>query len=263
MDKVTGKLTLSFVVGFSVVHCLAALVTVIRVVHRKKRQQLWWDDLFASIASFATLFLTGTTVAAYLMPEGGYPYAGRAFLFWIGLFLTPTVIWSGRVAVLNTIAYYLPPDAYPARLTTIWSSLGFAIAWIATLISKIFVSGLPIRAIPQPPFSKAATIFGLVLNLLGTAWLIGWPAYLLVKLSLGKSYQRLILTCFVFTTTLGAWDIWHAINTQNTSPYLFYSSHLELLFSVLVANVGWFVAVLVGLQPHKSQVEVSSDSGSR
>ncbi|EAU90801.1 hypothetical protein CC1G_09278 [Coprinopsis cinerea okayama7 len=233
--KLAQALSVPFVVSFGVAHTLACLTTIARLIHRYRRRQLWWDDLFALVASVASLFLVCTTVAAKAAPKGGYSIQVQALLFWCGFFLTTTVVWSSRLSILSTVIYFLPPGRN--RLITVYSFAILCVGYLTALVSKIFYSGIPVRLLPQPPFCKEVAILNIVLDTIATVWLVGWPAYILARMKLRKPVRRLFTVCFSCTACLAAMDIFHGVNVMTHSRHLFLSSHLELLFSVLVANI--------------------------
>ncbi|EAU90802.2 hypothetical protein CC1G_09279 [Coprinopsis cinerea okayama7 len=150
---------------------------------------------------------------------------------------------SSRLSIISTVIYFLPSGRN--RSITCYSFTGLCLAYLAALVSKIFYNGAPVPLVPSAPFSRVAVLINLTLNIAATLWLVGWPAYILVRMKLRKPHRRLFIVCFSCTLLLAAMDVFHALNIiVERFDVIMVSAHLELLFSVLTANVVILAAFL-------------------
>ncbi|KAF9534067.1 hypothetical protein CPB83DRAFT_756796 [Crepidotus variabilis] len=250
-------------IGLIVGYIVVFLSTIYRLCHRWNRHQLWWDDFWASVAFFCAILLCCLLVMGDTNPHTNIRYS--SFLAWIIFPLNSTTIWSSRLSIGTTVVRILPRSRY--RTISIVVNWLFCVMWLATVIQKIFVCGIPPPAVPKHcKFARTTAILGFTLNFLGSMWLVGWPAFIFVspknkrmhveKIKLLPAHHRLLVACFSTSMVLLVADVYHGF-------YFFYpgsgrmggiTGHLECMISLFICNVLVLVAAVYRLlnkpKPH-------------
>ncbi|KAH6885567.1 hypothetical protein BKA70DRAFT_1466021 [Coprinopsis sp. MPI-PUGE-AT-0042] len=229
--------------GYSVGYGIAILSTIARLHHRKRRQQLWWDDVWAALALLTALHLLTFDVVKWSLDFEGFSIRAQSFFWWAAFCAQSTAIWSSRLSIQTTIVYFLPPG----RNRTI--SKGAAgvlfIAYLGGMLSKLFWNGIPIPIIPKPPYSKVPTIINLALGIVSTVWLVAWPAFILMKMKLRRSVRRVLMIAFGSAVLLLASEIFHGVNLMTFAYHLLKASaHIVLVLSVVLSNIIVIVAAI-------------------
>ncbi|EAU90809.2 hypothetical protein CC1G_09286 [Coprinopsis cinerea okayama7 len=224
-------------IGLTIGHFLACASTVVRLVHRARRRQIWWDDAWAGVALFFTLF----SLAVWYTITFNTKMLSRSatsFLAWANFFTQPAVIWASRLSIQATVIRFLPPGRNRTVSRHAFGALAFM--WVATTVSKVFYCGYPIPLYPVHPycyFEVSVTVISVVLNCLATIWLIGWPAYVLLKMNLSKPHRRLFIVCFSSAWVLLAIVIWQGFNVIKYDIRIQISGHLEIMVSLVTCNL--------------------------
>lgn len=234
MPRWTKNETIGFLTGYS----LATLSTLVRLGHRLHRGQAWWDDLWAFVALFFLVFSVTLSIVLNIPDHVDtlYPKPAASFMLWITFQLQPAVIWSSRLSIQATIIRFLSPG--PHRTISRVAFVALIAMWIVAAITKVFYCGNPVPQIPQCIYKKMPSIVALVLDVLSTAWLVGWPTYILFRMKLPRSGRRLIVACFVASLLLGAVDIYHASNIiVGAFGRINVSGHLEPMLAVVLSNL--------------------------
>ncbi|TFK22095.1 hypothetical protein FA15DRAFT_622997 [Coprinopsis marcescibilis] len=231
----------SHVYGYIGGYAVAILTTFIRLGHRLVRRQLWWDDLWA----FVALLFTFCSIVVYLflnIPENpAVQYADNmvfsSFLVWSSFFFHPAIIWSSRLSIQVTVIRLLPPGLNRTISKYAFSSL--IAMWISVSIARVFYNGTIVPAIPQQPYSPIPSVVSLAFDVVGTGWLIGWPAYILVRMKLRRPHRRLLLVCFSSGVLLGVTNILHGADLIVATSWdrITVTGHLELMLSLVLSNV--------------------------
>ncbi|KAH6915158.1 hypothetical protein BKA70DRAFT_1258164 [Coprinopsis sp. MPI-PUGE-AT-0042] len=234
MPRWTRNETIGFLTGYS----LATVTTLVRLCHRLRRGQAWWDDLWAFIALFFLVFSVTVNILLNVPShvETLYPKPAASFMLWISFELQPAVIWSTRLSIQATVIRFLSPG--PHRTISRVAFVALIAMWIVAAITKVFYCGIPVPQIPQCMYKDMPSIVALVLDVLSTAWLVGWPTYILLRMKLPRSGRRLIVACFVASLLLGAMDIYHATNIiLGAVSRINVSGHLEPMLAVVLSNL--------------------------
>lgn len=227
-----------YIVGFVFGYALALVTTILRLHHRYQRQQLWWDDLWAAIASFCVvyIFFTYEVVTWTRGSTVGLPMSLRSFLVWSQFWVHTCAIWSSRLSLQTTVICFLPEGR---NKTISKCAAGVLVAGlIGSGINKMFYNGTPIPMIPIPPWKQTPTYIDLALAITATTWLVVWPAYIVTRMKLSRRVKRILLFSFGSAFIFLGLEIFHYVNVINTTyPLLRVTGHIELVASVIVANM--------------------------
>ena len=227
-----------YVVGFSIGYALAVASTVFRLLHRHRRQQLWWDDMWAAVALFAALYIfTSYEVVNWCLELQTLSVRVRSFLAWSQFWAHTTAIWTSRVSMQTTVVHFLPPGQN--RTISQWATGVFILGWIVAGIVKMFYNGIPIPLVPQPPWGKIPTFIDLTMGVLATLWLVLWPAYLLTRMKLNRRVKRLVSLSFGTALLFLGLEIFHCVNILHGGDrtVLRVSGAVELTSAIVVANM--------------------------
>jgi len=224
-------------IGILFAYCLAILSTVVRLVHRLRRQQLWWDDFWAFIAMLATIFVVVVWLYLSLTVFEIYYQAKsmQSFVLWSTYFTQPTELWATRLSIATTVIRLLPSGRN--RLISQLACVVFVFMWLAVIIQRFFLCGYPMPYIPWCKFSQATPILSLVVDFISDLWLVCWPAYILLRMKLPSTHRRLLLVCFSASVLVLAISIWHSFNVIRLDIHVSLSGHLDVLISLLVCNL--------------------------
>ncbi|KAH6885571.1 hypothetical protein BKA70DRAFT_113604 [Coprinopsis sp. MPI-PUGE-AT-0042] len=220
----------------------AILSTIIRLIQRRRRQQLWWDDFWASIALFTAIYMLSIDIVKWSGSFETLPILGRSFILWSNFWAQTATIWASRVSVQITIVYFLPSGRN--RTISKWAAGGLGISSITSGVSKMFYNGLPIPRIPSSPFGRIPTGINMGLGVVATTWLIGWPAFLVSRMKLRRRVKAILLASFGSGTLLFATEIFHCVNLVNGSQLVRISGQLALVSSVVTSNMVILVALI-------------------
>ncbi|TFK22084.1 hypothetical protein FA15DRAFT_671893 [Coprinopsis marcescibilis] len=229
-------------------HFLSILVTCIRLYHRFKRQQLWWDDFWALVSALFVAFIAAFYICHILRPRDTYSEVVQNFLSWIPFFITPLSIWTARFSILVTTVRIIPPGVN--KTISQGSFCAFVLMLIAVLLSTIFLCGVPLPARPSEAcvYTTRTAIVQLTLGIAATVWLAAWPSYILSRMKLPKADRNVVIACFAFGTSLVAVEALHAVHivqlmnypremmrTFNSIPITF-SGNFQVILALLTCN---------------------------
>ncbi|TFK71214.1 hypothetical protein BDN72DRAFT_475267 [Pluteus cervinus] len=189
-----------------VLHCIAMLSTIFRLLHRFRIRQLWWDDLWAGIAMIAAAFLIPLLQISPVYGPGNtnLSLAIKKFSRWSTLFIFTTVLWASRVSIGIMILRMLPPSGM--RRIAQGALFGFAAMVLALVIQQVFICGKVSKPVISCPIPRSTGILQLCTNIIADTWLLGAPIYLLVHMKLPSGHKRLlacILATSILTTAVG------------------------------------------------------------
>ncbi|TFK22097.1 hypothetical protein FA15DRAFT_671912 [Coprinopsis marcescibilis] len=229
-------------------HFLSIVVTCVRLYHRFKRRQLWWDDFWALASALFAAFIAAYYISHILRGRNTYSEVVQNFLSWIPFFITPLAIWTARFSILVTTVRIIPPGVN--KTISQGSFCGFVLMLIAVLISKVFLCGIPLPARPSEAcvYTTRTAIVQLTLGISATVWLAAWPSYILSRMKLPKADRNVVIACFAFGTSLVAVETIHAVNivrlmnhprdmmrTFNSIPITF-SGNFQVILALLTCN---------------------------
>ncbi|KAG2008826.1 hypothetical protein CC2G_014215 [Coprinopsis cinerea AmutBmut pab1-1] len=235
-------------IGFSFGYSVAILTSIVRLVHRLKRRQIWWDDFWSFIALLLAAY---NLIVALLLnlpdsAEETYTVVESSFLLYSVYQLHPAIIWASRLSILVTVVRFLSPGRN--RVVSFWSAVVLFVMWLAVAISAIFYCGYPLMTIPGGDdcvYQMWPTAVALSCNVTATIWLVGWPIYLFTRIKLARPGRNLIVACFSTGLLLGALDIFHAANLLTLNQKIInVSGHLEVMVALVLCNLLVLVAYI-------------------
>ncbi|KAH6883718.1 hypothetical protein BKA70DRAFT_1470954 [Coprinopsis sp. MPI-PUGE-AT-0042] len=229
--------------GYSVGYGIAIFSTIVRLLHRKRRQQLWWDDVWAALVLLAALHLLTFDVVKWSLDFESFSIRAQSFFWWAAFCAQSTAIWSSRLSIQTTVVYFLPPGRN--RTISKGAAAVLFVAYLGGMLSKLFWNGIPIPIIPKPPYSKIPTVINMALGIVSTMWLVAWPAFILMKMKLQRSVRRILMTAFGSAVLLLASELFHGVNLMIFASNLTKASaHTVLVLSVVLSNIIVIVAAI-------------------
>ncbi|KAF8154168.1 hypothetical protein B0H34DRAFT_677016 [Crassisporium funariophilum] len=223
-------------ISLFILHCVAILATCFRLVYRMRRRQLRWDDLWAFIAMFTSIFVLSIFMILPVTVLKYHPMRVRSFASWAPLFMHPTGIWSSRMSIAVTIVRLLP-NGQMKQISKVapWS---FVLFWLTVVVQKIFICGKDVPLVPQCNIPRLTAALELTTDMLADLWLILWPAYMLMKIRLPKNHFRLLLACFSCGILTTGVNIAHSIFIiLKKNSLIGVTAHYQLAISLLLCNI--------------------------
>ncbi|TFK22087.1 hypothetical protein FA15DRAFT_671899 [Coprinopsis marcescibilis] len=193
-------------------HFLSIIVTCVRLCHRFKRRQLWWDDFWALVSALFAAFIAAYYISHILRSRDTYSEVVQNFLSWIPFFITPLAMWTARFSILITTIRIIPPGVN--KTISQGSFCVFVLMLVAVLLSAVFLCGIPLPARPSEAcgYTTRTAIVQLTLGISATVWLAAWPSYILSRMKLPRADRNVVIACFAFGTSLVAVEAIHAAN---------------------------------------------------
>ncbi|KAF8154166.1 hypothetical protein B0H34DRAFT_800049 [Crassisporium funariophilum] len=220
-----------------IVHSLAFLSTVFRLGHRIRSRRFWWDDFWALIALLSDILLW-VIFMALPMPTIRQRSTSLQILSWLGTIISySTGLWAARISVGVTIVRLLCKGSF--RKLAKWVCLVFGVIWLTRVLQKAFSCGTQwsqIRSQCGVPMSTG--YLELCTDLVGDAWLVLAPAYMLWHMKITRRHRYLITTifgCGLFTTCASVAHI--AFILLKEPRWVGISGHIQVGISVLVCNL--------------------------
>ena len=70
------------------------------------------------------------------------------------------------------------------------------------------------------------------MDVISSAWLVAWPAYILVKMKLPGVHRRLLVACFSTSCLLAVLNVTHSVNIfKNATANAVITGHLQVIFN--------------------------------
>ncbi|KIM47026.1 hypothetical protein M413DRAFT_268127 [Hebeloma cylindrosporum] len=186
-----------FIVGF----------TCLRLGHRWRTKQMWWDDYSACIPLTVDVIFIILTWLRFRDGVAGIPeMGGFVYSDWFGVALGWTVIWGSRISLSLSIA-----RVFPAKNTCRRFLLGLSIAFFLSYLANLLAAAVPCRTTERAWYSQAfnrkscikklgARVIPLyltfLLDLRAEILLLVTPLVMLWKVKLPTKERRLILALF-------------------------------------------------------------------
>ncbi|KAH6885570.1 hypothetical protein BKA70DRAFT_113550 [Coprinopsis sp. MPI-PUGE-AT-0042] len=225
-----------FIVGSGFGYAIAITSGVLRLVHRQRRQQLWWDDVWAGLALLTAVYMLSFDIVKWSIDTDMSSVTFRGFMSWSCFWAQTTAIWSSRISIQATVVYFLPPGRN--RSISKWAVGALALGWLASGISKLFYNGIPIPVVPTRPYSQLVTGVNMGLGIVATAWLIGWPGFIIMRMKLRRRVKKILMVSFGCAFIMLVTEVFHCVNLTISAFHLLkISAHLVLVASVVMGNI--------------------------
>ncbi|KAG2069005.1 hypothetical protein BDR04DRAFT_1056138 [Suillus decipiens] len=210
------------VVG-SVLHGIAIVCTVFRLVYRGWMRHLWWEDAWAALALIADVTCLACIWVDTLLSS------------WIITVAFTTVLWAARMSVIFSIipiANHSESKIHKRVISLV--VVCFGCMWTALLVLKINICKFD-----SCRMGKSVGISHLVTDIIADITLVVVPLYLLG--TIGHPRSSMILVQFVFGASLLvlAFTIPHSVlllhDIFNTNALMF--AHIKVAFSLIICNL--------------------------
>ncbi|EAU91009.2 hypothetical protein CC1G_02396 [Coprinopsis cinerea okayama7 len=203
-----------------------------------------------------------------LRPIDTYPERARSYFTYSAYLWTPITMWLARISILTAMIRLVP--AGRNQLITKISTVVFWLMITTIVFTRITMCGVPLPQFlachPQPDYEVGLSLaFGLI----GTAWLVGWPLYLLSRMKLAAFEKKIIQACFASGVSLIALDIAHAtaLLMVRASAYkkhyeaLNTTGNLIVIVSVLCCNSLVLATYVYRLWRQRKQRQAEAEAG--
>ncbi|KAF9528735.1 hypothetical protein CPB83DRAFT_853664 [Crepidotus variabilis] len=235
-------------------HGAAFITTLLRLLYRFLVSRLWWDDFWAFIALVADTMVW----AVYASEPIRVLERPLAFqIFWKMSMIEggSMAVWASRLSIGVTIVRLAPPG--PFNRICKGAVYLFGLLYIVVAVEKIFCAGVHFNQIPLCIVPKYTNISVLITDVVSDIWLLGAPAYMMMKMKVSRRHRRLIIaifSCEIFVTFSSIICAYFNLEEQ---PYLGgIAAHIQLGVSIVVCN-------LLVLVTYVYRIFTSSDESSR
>ncbi|KAF8901902.1 hypothetical protein CPB84DRAFT_1776979 [Gymnopilus junonius] len=195
-------------VSLSILHAVAIVSTLYRLVHRFRIRRSWWDDYVAFLPLMLDPMYWMLTLVRFYHRVLDLTHTTRTFRvlnsFWLSLLPYLLIVWSTRVALSLSLGRIFPAK-HPARR---WSYVLVG-AMIVFCITNILVANLtckytsPLLVLFEVTHCDTGaggflvqTIFLFVVNVFGDLLLVISPLIFFWRIKLPAGERRLILMVF-------------------------------------------------------------------
>ncbi|KAG2016511.1 hypothetical protein CC2G_009675 [Coprinopsis cinerea AmutBmut pab1-1] len=267
-NNIINESVLISIAIFISLHFLGIATTCLRLFHRIQRRQLWWDDFCAFISMLGEGLIISNYFLLGLRPIDTYPERARSYFTYSAYLWTPITMWLARISILTAMIRLVP--AGRNQLITKISTVVFWLMITTIVFTRITMCGVPLPQFlachPQPDYEVGLSLaFGLI----GTAWLVGWPLYLLSRMKLAAFEKKIIQACFASGVSLIALDIAHAtaLLMVRASAYkkhyeaLNTTGNLIVIVSVLCCNSLVLATYVYRLWRQRKQRQAEAEAG--
>ncbi|TFK16946.1 hypothetical protein FA15DRAFT_676440 [Coprinopsis marcescibilis] len=239
---------------FIVFYLLVIVMTSVRLGLRKKRQQLWWDDLGAFVTLIMLGIIAGLYIAQTVRTRQSYGPDVENFFVWANYLTSPTAVWGARLAIVLTLIRHIPPST--SRKTALGSIVVMGLMYLTSIFLASFECGVPVSASARCPYSARNTIINLTFYIASTIWIVLFPIALLIQYKAASAHRKFIICCTVAGLWIIAVDIAHAVNlfafdkfrrrivTEFDVNAITATGNLHILFPIIASNAVAFIAPL-------------------
>ncbi|KAF9006842.1 hypothetical protein BDZ89DRAFT_1168584 [Hymenopellis radicata] len=227
----------------TVVHGVAQICTILRLVYQKRKHRMWLDDGFVA----ASLFCSMAWLACFWIQtnvEGMGPLY-RLPAYWTDSVTFLTVVWFTRTSVLLSTVRLAPPGLV-SRQIPFFASILFLMMWGALLIQRIYMChhDSSWESMDEPRCTNMTMkITGSACELFSDLILMVAPIAALASAPVARKQHRLLLITFISALTFTCVSVAHAVYTlrnfgdDREDLTAIVQSGTSLLFSNLVVGI--------------------------
>ncbi|KAF8625519.1 hypothetical protein AX17_006831 [Amanita inopinata Kibby_2008] len=228
-------------------HILAISTTTFRLVHRCRKNQYCWDDLWAA---FALILDLGFFSAVWIRSSNGVPaiFASpkvRIARYWISALFLPCVVWTSRISIGLSVLRIVQISKARKRILTI-AIFSFSLMWLAIVLHKIVVcatdSSWHMNKSVQCHTGEVMGIFTLCANLCADACLVIVPLqmFTVTRPTTQLSDRRMVQTVFSLSAVSSAVSIIYALfsfMTKSSDQLKDLTYHIKGTITLMVCNM--------------------------
>ncbi|KAJ7616094.1 hypothetical protein FB45DRAFT_1064235 [Roridomyces roridus] len=228
----------------------ACIVTFFRLWLRYARGKLWWDDFWALMGSFFTIFFIAVFMLHVRDPDTNpMSQQARVVVYYFCTITFYGVAWTVRISILLTVvrlAFGL------LRRLLIYGTILFFVFW-ALLYAQFFWVCVPQPGWKESPLAQCnlgrqVAITLIVTDVIGDTILIAAPLHLLWGVRLQRSLKLRLIAVFASTAVMTAVSLYH-----DYTIYLFgglpeaFAANLQVAVGLFVANLSVITAFVFRL----------------
>ncbi|KAF8905144.1 hypothetical protein CPB85DRAFT_928555 [Mucidula mucida] len=200
----------------TVVHGIAQICTILRLVYQKRKHRMWLDDGFVAAALLCSI---AWLVCFWIRSQGvdslAQSHLWRLRAYWTDSLTFLTVVWFTRTAVLLSTVRLAPPGLF-SRQIPFFASILFLMMWGALLIQRVYMchynSSWESEDDPQCT-NIPMKITGLACELFSDFILIVSPIVALASSPVARKQRRLLLITFISSLAFTIVSVAHAVYT--------------------------------------------------
>ncbi|TFK20285.1 hypothetical protein FA15DRAFT_659196 [Coprinopsis marcescibilis] len=231
-------------------HILAIIATVYRLVYRFKFSRLWWDDYLVVVPLLGDLVYSTAVLIKFqdANPSPG-DQAKPIFSYWLSTFLFLLIVWSTRM-VLSLSLSRVFPDKHPGRIVGLGMTALFGLTFLsAVLVTTLtcetlgFVKSKDDRCIHGVNGYNIKALYMPLTDFISDILLVMTSVFFLSRLPLSQTERYLILTVFsasiltMLSVLVFAIASFSNIDLGPDSRFLFgMFASLEVAVSLVVCN---------------------------
>ncbi|KIJ13009.1 hypothetical protein PAXINDRAFT_81922, partial [Paxillus involutus ATCC 200175] len=221
-------------VSGSVVHGLAIIITLFRLLYRWYMLIFWWEDAWAALA---LVFDIGCLVSVWMEvpPQNSEFHRVHAFIDimanWILSVTLTCIIWCARMSILCSIVRIANPSPKLRRIAYCIAAV-FSTMGIALVAQKIVMCSLD-----SCKFMSHIAITQLVTDVVSDAMLVAASVRFLRDVKLSRKRRVLILSTFSASILITAVTILHSVLLlQEPTTGTVVIGHVKAGLSLLLCN---------------------------
>ncbi|KAG1812826.1 uncharacterized protein BJ212DRAFT_1276273 [Suillus subaureus] len=196
-----------------VLHSIAILCTIARLIYRAWTGHFWWEDAWAAVAlvadvpSLACLWLDHKITCEYLTSHSNINRVFISLPAWIVSITFTSVLWAARMSIIfSAIRVANHSGCKTHKQITYLIAASFACMWAGLIAQKM--SACEIRSCIMPP---SVALSQLITDIIADVSLVAAPLYLWSNIGLSRSRQILVYSAFGASLLITAITIPHSI----------------------------------------------------
>lgn len=209
------------VVGM-VLHSLAIICTIFRLIYRGWMHNLWWEDAWAACALIADVVCLACI------------WLDSAISSWALTISFTTVLWAARMSVIFSIIPVANHSGSKIHKQIAYLiAVSFACMWAALLVQKIRMCEFY-----SCHMGKSVALSLLITDVIADTCLVTVPLHLLKNVRLSRSRKILVQSAFGASLLITAITITHSIlllKVYNTTTLMF--AHIKAALSLIICNL--------------------------
>ncbi|OAX31935.1 hypothetical protein K503DRAFT_750335 [Rhizopogon vinicolor AM-OR11-026] len=206
-----------------VVHSIAILTTVFRLVYRGWTHHFWWEDGWAAFA-----LISDVTCLACI-------WVDSSISSWTLVVAFTSVLWAARMSVIFSIIRIAKHTVSKVhRQVTYLTAASFACMWVAILVQKTGACHFH-----SCRMGKGLALSQLITDVVADVALVAVPLYLWKNVGLSRGKKIMVLSAFSLSILITLITIPHSI-------FLFRShTHKTIIFSHVKAGLSLIICNLL------------------
>ncbi|KAG2058149.1 hypothetical protein BDR06DRAFT_852570, partial [Suillus hirtellus] len=259
-----------------VLHSIAIICTIFRLMYRGWMRHLWWDDAWAALSLIADVVCLACIwyLNSYSKNNMFLPLTA-----WALTISFTTVLWAARMSVIFSIIPVATHSTYKIHSQiTYLIAVSFGCMWAALLTQKITIcefhscymgKSVALSLLISQCLCAFLGCYGpqitrITADIIADVSLVAAPLYLMKNMRLSRSKKSLVQSAFGASLLITAVTITHSIlillNVYNTVTLMF--AHLKAALSLIVCNLLVIVAFLYRICSNDTAFELDQSIAS-